>query len=154
MQFDPATFMQTVYTEVNDTKVVPCPAGEWQAQIVELKPKTGTISKGERAGETWAGVDIVWEISDDRVTSITNRKPTKVRQNLFLDLNATGAIDFSQGKNIGLGRLREACDLNRPGQPFNFSQLIGKLAIVNVSHRIDDSDPSKMYDEVKTVRKQ
>lgn len=154
MQFDPATFMQTVYTEVNDTMVVPCPAGDWQAQIVELKPKTGTISKGERAGETWAGVDVVWEIGDDRVTSITGRKPTKVRQNVFLDLNASGSIDFSRGKNISLGRLREACDLNRPGQPFNFSQLIGKLAVVEVSHRVDASDASKLYDEVKSVRKQ
>ena len=28
--------------------------------------------------------------------------------------------DGGKGKNIRLGKLREACDLNRPGQPFSF----------------------------------
>ena len=41
--FDANLFMSAVYEEVNDTKIVPCPAGEFHAQIEKVDTKSGTI---------------------------------------------------------------------------------------------------------------
>jgi hypothetical protein len=151
MNFSPETFMNTVLTEVNDTKIIPCPTGEWPAQIVEVTPKTGTISKGDRAGETWARLDVNWEITDPQVTSVTNREKTRVRQGVMLDLNPNGGLDMGPGKNVQLGRLREATGLNVSGAPFSPSMLLMRSGKVRVAHRIDERDGVTIQAEVQAV---
>jgi len=150
--FDPNTFMQATLTDANDTRVVPCPVGEYPMQIVDLKAKSGVIGKGERAGETWAAIDVFFEVNDEGAKAATGREKLRVKMGLMLDLTPEGMLDMGKGKNIRLGKLREACDLNRPGQPFSFPQMIGKYVVGVVGHRPDDRDPSIVYDEVTAVR--
>jgi hypothetical protein len=66
----------------------------------------------------------------------------------MLDLTPGGGLDLGKGKNVGLGRLREAVRLNDSSKPFSFAQLPGQAARVTVSHRIDGEDT---YSEIKKV---
>ena len=66
----------------------------------------------------------------------------------MLDLTDSGSMDMGKGRNVGLGRLREALNLNQPGQVFSFSMIPGRLAKVAVSHRIDGEN---IYAEVKSL---
>lgn len=150
--FDPNTFMQATLTEANDTRIMPCPVGEYQMQIVDIKAKSGTIGKGERAGETWAGLDVFCEVDDPQVKAATGRTVVRVKHSLMLDLTPEGMLDMGKGKNIRLGKVRAACGLNRPGQAFSFPQMIGQRVVGVVGHRPDDRDPSIIYDEVTAVR--
>lgn len=151
MSFNPEAFMNAVFTEANDTTITPCPAGEFPAQITELTPKSGTISKGDRAGETWARLDILWETTDPVAQAATGREKVRVRQGVMLDLLPNGGLDMSKGKNVQLGKLREAVGLNVPGAPFSPAQLVGRSARIVVGHRIDERDGVTIQAEVKTT---
>jgi hypothetical protein len=148
--FDPDRFMNQSFDAPNDTTMIPCPAGEWVGLTEEPVLKE-IVSK--KTGISYPQLTINIAIDDPAVTEKTNRKPTKVRFQSLLDLNEAGDLDMGPGKNIALGRLREACGVNRPGQRFNIRDLAGKTVKARVSHRPDDSDPSVVYDEVKAVTK-
>jgi hypothetical protein len=145
MTFDPATFLNQTYDEAMDTKIIPCPAGEYNGLASKVDVKAWSSKDGSSSG---LKLVILWEIQDDNVKAITNRNPTIVKQEQMLDLTDTGNLDFSKGKNVGLGRIREALDLNTPGQPFGFSMIQGRMAKCNVTHRVDGPD---IYDQVKSI---
>ena len=148
MSFDPNTFLNTTYEEANDTKITPCPVGEYLAVASKVDAKTWASRDGSQSG---VKLVILWEIDDANVKQLLGRDKVTSRQNIMLDLNEAGTgLDLGKGKNVGLGRLREALDLNTPGQAFAFSMIEGRLAKVMVSHRVDGED---IYDEVKKVAK-
>lgn len=148
MSFDPNTFLNTIYEEANDTKITPCPVGEYLAVASKVEPKSWASRDGSKSG---VKLEILWEIDDANVKQLLGRDKVTSRQNIMLDLNEAGTgLDLGKGKNVGLGRLREALDLNTPGQSFAFSMIEGRLAKVMVSHRVDGED---IYDEVKKVAK-
>lgn len=148
MSFDPNTFLNQEYNEALDTKVIPCPVGDYPA----ISEKVDVIPWQSRDGsKSGLKAQIIWDIQDENVKQICQRDTVKVRQDIMLDLNETGnGLDMGKGKNIGLGRLREALDLNQPGAPFSFAAMQGRLATVNIKHRVDGED---IYAEVKGVAK-
>jgi hypothetical protein len=145
MSFDPATFLNTQFTEENDTKITPVPAGEYLALADKVDIKSWSSKDGSSSG---IKLEIVWEIQDDNVKALLGRDVVKVTQQQMLDLTETGQLDFSKGKNVGLGRIREALDLNKPGEPFAFSMIQGRMAKVLVSHRTAGED---IYSEIKKI---
>lgn len=145
--FDPATFLNMQVDEANDTKVVPVPAGEYLAVAEKVDIKAWASKDGSSSG---LKLEIVWDIDDQNVKALLGRDTVKVTQQQMLDLTDTGMLDTSKGKNVGLGRIREALDLNTPGQPFAFSMIQGRPAKVVVSHRIAGED---VYAEVKKIAK-
>ena len=147
MSFDPNTFLNATFDEANDTKVVPVPVGEYQALADKVEVKTWSTKDGSQSG---IKLEIIWDILDDNVKALLGRDTIKVKQDQMLDLTESGAMDFSKGKNIGLGRIREALDLNTPGQPLSFGQIQGRLAKVLVSHRVNGED---VYSEIKKIAK-
>lgn len=151
--FDANNFMSAVYEEANDTKRTPCPAGEFQASIEKVEPKTGTISKGERQGQTWAGLNVTYSIQDPAVLTLLGRDKVLVSDLVMLDLTPQGGLDMSSGKNIGLGRVREACGLNQKGQPFSPMMLTGRFVKVMIKHVPGYKDPTSMEAEVSGVVK-
>lgn len=140
--FDPDSFGNTEYTEKNDTTYPIIPEGEYRATIKDRKfrviEKTGSVV-----------MDVTWIIDDEAVRTHTGLKEPTVRQGLFLDLvEGTDRLDFSEGKNVKLGRLREAVGLNRPGEPFSFNMLIGRAALIKTKNRKDGEDT---YTDVKDI---
>ena len=144
--FNPDQFLDMQIEGQNDTKVVPVPAGEYTAMIEEVKVRQWQAKADpSKSGLT---LDVQWSIDDASVKELLGRDKVTVKQGIMLDLTDAGGLDMGKGRNIGLGRLREALDLNQPGRPFSFTMLTGRVARVSVSHRIADDN---IFAEVKQV---
>lgn len=147
MSFDPNTFLNQTFNEANDTKITPCPAGEYLAMADKVEVKTWAARDGSSSG---LKLSILWDIQDENVKALLGRDVVKVPQDQMLDLTDTGELDLGKGRNVGLGRLREALGLNTPGEPFAFGMIQGRLAKVIVSHRPNGED---LYAEIKKIGK-
>ena len=144
--FNPDQFLDMQIEGQNDTKIVPVPAGEYTAMIEEVKVRQWQAKADpSKSGLT---LDVQWSIDDASVKELLGRDKVTVKQGIMLDLTDAGGLDMGKGRNIGLGRLREALDLNQPGRPFSFTMLTGRVARVSVSHRIADDN---IFAEVKQV---
>lgn len=150
MSFDADAFLQSSVTESNDTKIIPCPVGEFQGIIDKIQPRQWQSQDGTKTG---VALDVIWLVEDAGARVATGRDVVTVKQGLMLDTNPQGGLDMAQGKNVPLGRLREAVGKNTPGEPFSFAMLPGLIAKISVSHRPDKNDPSITYAEVKMVTK-
>ena len=146
--FSPEQFLDMQVTESNDTKVIPVPVGEYLGVVEEVKVRTWTSKKDpSQSGLT---LDVVWLIDDANVKALLGREKVTVKQGIMLDMTEAGGLDMSKGRNIGLGRVREATGLNTPGQPFAASMLTGRMAKVKVKHRVDGEN---IYAEVESTAK-
>lgn len=145
MSFDPNTFLNQSYDEALDTKVVPPPVGEYLALAEKVDIKPWAARDGSSSG---LKLEILWDVQDENVKQLLGRDTVRVPQQQMLDLTDTGQLDFSKGKNVGLGRIREALGLNTPGEPFAFSMIQGRMAKVKVSHRPYNDD---LFAEVKAI---
>jgi hypothetical protein len=145
MSFDPSTFLNQTFDEALDTKVVPCPVGEYLALAEKVDIKPWAAKDGSSSG---LKLEILWDIQDENVKQLLGRDTVRVPQQQMLDLTETGNLDFGKGKNVGLGRIREALGLNTPGEPFAFSMIQGRMAKVMVSHRAAGED---LYAEIKKI---
>jgi len=142
--FDPQQFLQSTFTEANDTVFEPIPAGEYFATIAEIKPNAGT----SKDGNPWTRIDITWSLTDPALAERLGRTKLTVRQGIMLDITDSGGLDMGKGRNIALGRLRDALGLNVPGEPFSFLMLTGRSAKVNVTQRIYEG---KVFNDIKDV---
>lgn len=139
--FDPDLFMNQQTTEASSTQYVPIPVGEYMAVIKEVKAGT--------AGDKPV-LNVTWKIDDQGVRDETGLEEPSVRQTLWLDLTPGGGLDSGKGKNVGLGKLREALGQNTPGQPWSPGMLVGQVAMVQVGHR-SGKEPGEVYADVKAV---
>lgn len=146
--FDPNQFLDMQVNEASSTMSVPVPVGEYTGMIEEVKPRQW-VSKTDPS-KSGLALDIVWLVDDYNVKTLLERDKVTVKQGIMIDLTDSGTIDMGKGKNIGLGRLRDALGLNTPGQPFSFNMLKGRIAKISVSHRIDGDN---IFAEVKAVAK-
>ncbi len=139
MSFDPSLFLDSQVTESNSTSTIPVPVGEYLAVVEKVDARQWT--KKDDPTVSGIALDIVYSISDQNVLDLLGRDKVTVKQGIILDMTDAASIDFGKGKNVSLGRLREAVDLNVPGQPFAFSMLIGRMAKVNVVHEMYQGEP-------------
>lgn len=137
--FDPQAFMNSQVQGANDTQFKPCPAGEYPAVIDSATPRQWTSKKDP--SKSGVAVDVAWSIDSGAVLSELGRDKVVVTQGVMLDLTPAGGLDIGTGKNINLGRLREAIGLNDASQPFAFNMLVGKVARVKVEHEVYNNAP-------------
>lgn len=145
--FSPEQFLDMQTTDSNDTVIIPVPPGEYIAVIKDIKLRPWqSKSDPSKAG---MALDVQWSIDDEGVRAVTGRTEVTVKQGVMLDIREDGqGLDMGKGKNIGLGRLREATNLNTKGQPFAVTMFPGRAARVKVEHRADGDN---IYAEVKQV---
>lgn len=141
--FNPDTFLNTEANEANSTEYTPVPEGEFTASIKSIKPRV--LSDGR------AVLDVNWIVDDEAARQETGMAEPSVRQTLWLDVTDAGGLDFGRGKNVGLGRLREAVGQNQSGKPWAPGMLVGQVAKVKVSHSIDKRDGKTIQADVKAV---
>lgn len=127
--FNPKSFLDVTVTEANSTQRVPVPVGEHLSVITEVD-----IRSGNKDGKDWAFLDVTFQIDNPAVKEALGRDVVKLTQGVSLDFTPLGGLDFSKGRNVMLGRLREAVGLNQPGQPFGFRMLVGKPVKIVVGH--------------------
>ena len=149
--FDPASLLETTVEAANDTKILPIPEGEYLAVIDSTKINPWQSKDGASSG---LRLDVEYLIDDAAAKEATGREKLTVRQGIMLDLTEDGqSLDMGKGKNVGLGRLREATGLNAPGQPFAMQMLPGRLVKIKVTQRPSDKDPETIYNDVRGVTK-
>lgn len=141
--FDPNTFLNTETNESNATAYTPVPEGEFQASIKTIKPRVLTDGR--------AVLDVTWVVNDDAASEETGMAEPTVRQTLWLDTTESGGLDFGKGKNVGLGRLRDALGQNQNGKPWAPGMLVGGVATIKVAHSIDKRDGATINADVKAV---
>ena len=143
--FDPETFAASTTNAANETSFAPVPAGEYTAVIDDV------VIRSTDYGPV---ADVVWSIDDGALKSTLGRDKITVKQGVFLDVTdgPNGpTLDMSKGKNIALGRIREALDLNEEGQSFSLKMLKGAgPASIRVVHK-PAKDSDEIYANVKSV---
>lgn len=142
--FNPDQFLNTETSESTSTTYTPIPENEYTACVKEIKPRSTTSGK--------AILDVVWSIDDQdgSIEAATGLKQSTVRQSIFLDITESGGLDIGKGKNVQLGKVREALSQNTPGKVWRPGDLIGGVAKVQVKHRMDGD---ATYVDVKAVTK-
>ncbi|MCZ6775840.1 MAG: hypothetical protein O7D34_05230 [Ignavibacteria bacterium] len=149
LTFDPASFLMQETSDQMDTQFVLIPAGEYPAMI-----KTVAARQQQNPADPailWTILDVTYAIDDAGVREETGLPEPTIRQSIFLDLGADNKLDAGKGKNVNLGRLREAVGLNQPGQAFSFGALVGQACVVAVKHTPDKKDPEITYANVNKV---
>ena len=150
--FDANEFLNSTVNTANDTKLINPPdnmAGDGYMMLAG-KVDCRTWQKKDDPSVSGLALDIQWELQDESVKTFCGREKIICKQGIMLDLTESGQLDMSKGKNIGLGKLREALGLNTPGEPFSFSMITGRMAKGFVQHRIVDDN---VYAEIKRVAK-
>jgi len=146
--FNPDQFLDTTIDNSNDTSTIPVPVGEYTGIVDKVAARQWTKKDDPSVGGI--ALDILWIVDSTDVCQLLGREKVTCKQGIMLDLTESGGIDMGKGRNIGLGRLREALDLNTPGKPFSFNMLPGQVAKINITHRISGED---IFAEVKSVSK-
>lgn len=144
MSFDADSFLAAAVSGSNSTKVTPCPIGDYMGVIEKVAARQWQSKDGSKTG---ISLDVFWLVEDEGVKQTLGRTEVVVKQGVMLD-TIGGGLDMSEGKNVALGRLREATGTN-DGQ-FSFNMLPGQAAKISVEHRVVGEDT---YAEVKKVGK-
>lgn len=136
------------------TQIATCPEGEYTA-IVGSLPENG-IKGWMREVDTKNGPRVILQVPmsilDDKVKADLGRDTVFVRMDLWLD-TANGGLETGDGKNVDLGRLREALGQNTKPN-WSFADLPGAGPVkVLVAHRADRNDPTRKFAEIKRVSK-
>jgi len=138
--FDPDSFMNSEVEEALSTEYVPIPEGDYQAVIDKATPKVTPNGN--------ALIEVHWKID---APGVDDAHEKTVRQAIWLDITGSGALETGKGKNVALGRLREALSQNVPGQRWNPGMLEGNVAKIKVKQRAGDD--GAIYTDVKGVAK-
>ena len=152
--FDPKQFLDMQFNDANSTQRIPIPAQEHVAVIekVETRAWQGKADPSKSG----LALDVTYTIDDPNVKALLGRDKVTVTQGIMLDITPTGGLDFSKGRNVQLGRVREACGLNTPGAPFGFRMLEGKVVKIVVGHRPSDrpgAQTGDVFEDVNAVVK-
>ncbi len=131
--FDPESFLDATLPGANSTKREIVPMGVYKASIGKLEVKGGNITKeGDNYGKPWRALNIQWLIEGQPINSVMEQTKVVVYDSVFLDLDDDGQLSMGKGKNVKLGKLREAIGLNNG--PAQFRAFEGRPATINVIH--------------------
>jgi len=135
--FDPQAFLDAQQTEVNERRP-PLPEGTYTAVIGLPVPKTGTITKGDKAGDPWLQMAVPLEVQiPPELRGTTYGETFKLTDGVFIDMLPGGkGIDNAPGRNRQQKAYREATGLNVAGQPFAWRMVEGKVVKIVIKHEL------------------
>ena len=142
---NPDTFLNTEVSSANATAYVPVAEGEFTGSIKKIAPRV--LNDGR------AVLDVTWAVDDEATRQETGMAEPTVRQTIWLDLTESGSLDFGKGRNVGLGRLRDALGQNETGKPWQPGMMVGGVAKIKVTHSIDKRDNETIQAGVVSVAK-
>lgn len=140
--FDADTFMSAPTEGEMSTDFTPIPENEYLGLIDKVDVRETSSEKGN-----FYVMDVTWKVDDEAAREATGLEMPTVRQSIFLDLTGSGGLDTGKGKNVQLGRLREAVGQNGPG-PWAPSMLVGNVATISIKHRMYEG---RTFADVKSV---
>ena len=143
--FDPAMFMGGEMESGFDTTYATVPAGDYKAQIDKVATNKVDTKEGKRIV-----MNVSWNILDEEVKKTMDVDKAMSRQGIWLELNDKGGLDRGKHKNVDLGKLLTALEIN-DGKPWNPNGLQGSVAMVKVAHSPNPNDPENPYANVVAV---
>lgn len=154
--FDPQAAQNLLNSalDANDTKAAPLPVGETIAQICEAPEiKTGVSGSGSKnPGTPWARLNVKLKITDKEYLSqsdaFADRDEAYITHGIMLEM-ADGRIAAGPGKNVRLGKFREAAGVN--GKPL--ADLQGQYVRVMIAQKPHHAEPDVTVAEVAAVSK-
>lgn len=160
--FDADAFMgQTVDAELDTVIAIP-PEGDYRAMIgtidSEKSFRTFEAKEGKNAGREFTIFQPTFVLQDDpRLAEVRaargDNDVSVTHKGMFLDLTDAGQLDTSKGRNVDLGRLRDAVGQNQtPGWTFKMLEGAGPV-MVHVIHEKDKNDDTKKFARVSRVVK-
>lgn len=142
--FDPDDFLNSSASGEMSTQVEPIPEDDHLAVIDKVEPKEIETKNGPRLI-----LNVFWAIDNPELAERLGRNNLSVRQTIWLDMTEDGHLDISRGKNVGLGRLREAVGQNT-GKAWKPADLVGAgPCMIRVTH--DVQDDGTVYTNVSRV---
>jgi hypothetical protein len=148
-QFNPDIFLQGTYTDAGSTKTTPHPIGEYIGIITEAVARQ--VQGKKDPGQYYVFLDYTVEVPVPvEAQEELGRETSKLRYSGSLDLTPQNGIDWGKGKNVWLGRLREAIGQNIPGQEWHPRMPVGRPIKVIVGHRTGDN-PDDLYSDIKSI---
>ncbi|MBM3272900.1 hypothetical protein FJY94_06585 [Candidatus Kaiserbacteria bacterium] len=136
MTFDADVFMNTAVSGSNDTRVAQADPGEYLAVADSIEFDTFAGKSDKSLGKTFYKLRVKWSIDDAGVKEALGRDKVTVAQDMFLDMTDGGSLDMGKGRNVSLGRLREAIGQNDPARPWSPNMIVGAVAKVKVEHEV------------------
>ena len=152
--FDAGSFMGQTVDAALDTVIKQCPEGEYRAIIDDFSEDAFRTFTSEKNGKDYTVFSPPFVIQDPAVAAELGRdKVTVYHKGMFIDIGSTGGLDTSKGKNVDLGKLRDAVGQNAAGA-WTFNNLKGAGPVmVKVIHEADKADPEKKYARISKVVK-
>lgn len=141
--FDVEQFASTTIEEASSTEYVPVPDAEYNA-VVKSHKILGPKNEGQSPI-----FKVMWQLDCPENEDAHDKI---VPQTVWLDISEQGALLTGKGKNVQLGRLREALDQNTPGQPWTFAMVDGQVGRVQTKQRVND-DTGEIFSDVVAVTK-
>ncbi len=141
--FDVNALMQAPVEGAMATQPVPVPEGDHLAVIFDVKGKEASTRDGIKPV-----LEVELHIDNPALEAELGRKP-KLFYTIWLELDEASRLAMGKGRNVDLGRLREAVKQNTPGQPWSITMLKGQPLRVLVFHKPSD-DGTKVYANVKS----
>jgi hypothetical protein len=138
----------------NATKMRPIPEADGVLALIDdIELDTISAKKGKSAGQEFPKLIIKWKILDESLKAAMEREELFIQQNFILDLDRLGNIDTGPDKNVRLGQLRDAVNLNGAG--FTLGQLKGAgPALIKITQRPkSEQEPDIIYNDVSRVTK-
>lgn len=146
VQFNPELFLNTTVDAVLSTEYVNLPVGDYVGVIGPIGPdnfKSFDIKRGENAGKKAYRLDLEILIDDPegKLREELGGRPPKVFDGIMLDLKADGSLEFGKGRNVQLGKLRDALGQNKAG-PWSFGMMASQPVKVSIVHDTYDGKTS------------
>lgn len=149
--FNPETYLDSTISEPSIRRP-PLPAArDFIGVIGEIKSRAWQKKDDPTKSGIAVDVPIEFDLSGfpELVAQIGTSKVT-LTDGIFLDLNSSGAIDNSPGKNSKLRRYREALDMNKPGDSFSFRMMQGRMIRAKIKHETFEGD---ILDKIDSIAK-
>lgn len=159
MPFDAKAFVTQTTDKANSTVYVAIPEGDYKPMMIETGDvsewiRENEIRRGPNAGSTLVSLEIPVEILDDNLRSKMGLPKITSRYRMILDFDSAGNLDFSEGKNVKLGKLRDVLNQNDPGKPWSPSMLSGAGPFAgHVVQTSAKDNPEQKYSEISRVTK-
>jgi len=149
--FDPASFLGATLTDAN-TRRPPIPGGlSFPGTLGVPTSRQSEGKKESNLGQLYTWVDIPVEIdltSNPQVREQVGADKVSLRYSFSLQLTPSGGLDMSPGKNNGLRVLREAVNMNTPGQAFQIQAVAGRQVLCRIGNRPYQGE---VYDEIDSI---
>lgn len=145
--FDPSSFLNTTYTTASATAYIPVPEGVHTAITGQVEVTEG---KSKKDNKPYYQLVVPFVIDSPEVKEVLGRDEVRMTMRVFLEVE-NGVLATGPGRNVQLGRLREALGCNDEGQEFTLSMLSGKAAKVSVKHRAHAERQGEVVAEIDEV---